>query len=628
MQGMQQDIARVLNVGSVYSIPAYQRPYSWKAEQWQGLIQDVLRVTTAKESDPNHWLGILLLTEEDSLHFPGDESEEKFSVIDGQQRIVSLVIWLAALSHHARDNNQVIAFDINNISKIYVQVSDRIALNFVLQNKWLSPEVYSLYGQSAILDAYYYFRFLLWLGENALLEEQPLKIPKFPELDSVSSIRTYWQNYIDSSRGSDLPRGNQVNAKELVEATRKRLNVYTLIHEPKQDESQSVIFNTLNGKRVELKPLDHVRNSIFVRMKSDVAEEIYKDYWEPAEDVLLSVNKKFDPGASFLYDYLISKLSSIELKNQGTITKSKGQIHFSKFTKNIRDASLADLIKQDLCVAMHCWPVVIREQNQVKINGVTFKFSDRVLQLLTSIREMSDGPANPLALYYLQAKVKGKLENDAELEKVLFLIENYLARKLLALEGLSPLRSRIMQICSNLKGSYEYDVLEEVIVNSGWNSDKDIKKDFETADFNKFKTSQVSAILRGIERKLSGGGAHFWKFGPKDYTLEHIYPRKDEKWITDLDSWKTNSRKMEKYRETLGNLTVVYFQHNSEVGNKTLKEKQIYPNAASGRAANLKIHDQWSKASRWTEKEISERSSILLTNALNYWKDLSADYEK
>jgi hypothetical protein len=628
MQGMQQEIAKVLNVGSAYSIPPYQRAYSWGPERWQGLIQDVLRVTTSKETDPDHWLGILLVTQEDNLHFPGDDSVNIYSVIDGQQRIVSLVIWLSALAHHAKDNRHSISFEIENISKLYVQISDQVPLKIVIENKWLSVEAEPFYGQSAILDAYYYFRFLLWLGEDALLEEQPLKFPKFPIGDFDGSIQKYWQDYVNSKRGLELPRGNSTNSQELIDATRKKLNVYTLIHDPNVDESQSIIFNTLNGMRVELEPLDHVRNSIFVRMKSQIASEIYEKYWKPAEDTLLSVNKKFDPGASFLYDYLIGKLSSQELKNQGTITKTKGQIHFAKLTRNLRDSTLGKFIEDDLTVAMHCWPLVVREVDQLRINSVPYRFAPRILELLTSIREMSDGPANPLALYYVQGRVKGEVENDEQLIKILSLIENYIARKILALEGLSPLRSRIMQVCSNLDGSYDYDSLEVALVNFGWNTDKEIKKDFRNSDFSSFKLSQVSAILRGIERKLSGAGSHFWKFGKKDYTIEHIYPREDKRWITDLEKWETTSRRMEKFRETLGNLTVVYHTHNSAVGNKPLKDKQEWPQNETGRATNLKIHSSWINSKRWTENEISERSEDLLESALNYWKDISVDYEK
>lgn len=628
MQGMQQEITKVLNVGSAYAIPPYQRPYSWDSERWQGLIQDVLRVTTAKDTDPDHWLGILLVTQEDNIQFPGDDSVNNYSIIDGQQRIVSLVIWLAALAHHAIDSNQTINFDIKNISKIFVQVSDKIPLELVLNNKWKSAQAQNFYGQSKILDAYYYFRFLLWLGENALLEEQPLKIPKFPADLSGITVESYWNNYVNSARGSDLPRGNPTNSQELIDATRKKLNVYTLIHDPNQDESQSIIFNTLNGMRVELKPLDHIRNSIFVRMNTQISNDIYENYWKSAEDALLSVSKKLDPGTTFLYDYLISKSYSSLLKNQGTITKNKGQIHFAKFTRNFRDSTLAKLISEDLTIAMHCWPLIVRSVDQIKINGIVYKFSDRVLQLLTSIRELSEGPANPLMLYYVQARVKGDIKTDKELEQRLEIIENYIARKILALEGLSPLRSQVMQICSKLNGKFEYEMLEETLVESGWNTDKEIRKYIKESDFSKFKLSQVGAILRGIERKLSGNGSYFFKLGKSDYTIEHIYPREDKRWLNDLEKWETSSRKMEKYRETLGNLTVVYHSHNSAVGNKPLKEKQEYPKNETGRAVDLKIHAGWINAKKWTEIEISQRTDDLLDSALNYWTDISKNYKQ
>jgi uncharacterized protein with ParB-like and HNH nuclease domain len=84
--------------------------------------------------------------------------------------------------------------------------------------------------------------------------------------------------------------------------------VVTLIHEPRIDEPQAVIFDTLNGNRTPLEPLDHVRNSIFVRLQTDIATSLYDEHWEPAEALLRDLKlKRQNPGVNFLYDYVISK---------------------------------------------------------------------------------------------------------------------------------------------------------------------------------------------------------------------------------------------------------------------------------------------------------------------------------
>lgn len=625
MQGIQQKIGKVLNIGSSYRIPAYQRHYEWGPDEWQGLIQDVLRVTTSSNSDPEHWLGILLLTNDETVQFPGNNSANTYSIIDGQQRIVTLYIWLSALAHHAESNKQNINFNLKDLSRLDVQIKDKRALEIVLKGEWLNSEIRSVYEDSSVLDAYYYFRFVLWLGESALLDEQPLKVPKINRFTGNQAIDDYWHQYLNSVKGRELTKSQEVNCQQLLDATLMKLNVYTLIHDPNVDEAQSVIFNTLNGKRVELKPLDHVRNSIFVRLDDPDASEVYESFWKPAEDYLLSVPKSMAPGSAFLYDYLISKKGSEQLKGVGTITKNKGQVFFNRYSQGKKAQELKKLISDDLTVAMHTWPVIMRHTNELKIRGVRHPITKRSLELLTSLKDLSDGPANPLTLYYLQAKVSGKLSSDQELEKILFLIENFLVRKILAREAFSPLRSRIMQICSALDSHYSYDRLEEELVNSGWNSDSQIRKNFVDSELS-YKSSQIGAVLRGIERKLSGESALFMELGKNSFTLEHIYPQDEKLWINDLDRWNTTSRRMSKFVNSFGNLTVVHHTHNSAVGNKSLKAKQDYP-TVEGHSANLRIHDTWLRAKKWTELEIKERSETLLDSALNYWKDVSDQYE-
>ena len=249
MQSLNQPVKRVLGSGSVYSIPPYQRAYKWTDELWQALIHDVLTIGTAPDSEPPHWLGILLLTSDESVRFPDDDSLSNFSVIDGQQRLVTLVIWLRALYHHAKDSGELINFDFEKIAKVNAQKVDQIPLKIALEDLWLDP-AYEKFSETSVVQAYHYFRFVLWLGEDALLEEQPIKVPKFVLPTNGVSVQELWTKYLSSSRAEGLTRGRPVATQGLIEATRARLLVFTLIHESRIDEPQAVLFDTLNGNRV------------------------------------------------------------------------------------------------------------------------------------------------------------------------------------------------------------------------------------------------------------------------------------------------------------------------------------------------------------------------------------------
>lgn len=618
VQSLNQPVKRVLGSGSVYSIPPYQRQYKWTDELWQALIHDVLTIGTAPDTEPPHWLGILLLTSDETVRFPDDDSLSNYSVIDGQQRLVTLVIWLSALYHHAKDNGEKINFDLEKIAKVNAQKVDQIPLKVALEDLWLDP-LYDKFSESRVVQAYHYFRFVLWLGEDALLEEQPIKVPKFVIPNEGTSLQQVWTKYLGSKKARGLRRGKPVAVQELIEATRNRLMVFTLIHEPRIDEPQAVIFDTLNGNRVQLEPLDHVRNSIFVRLEPEVASPLFEDYWEPAEHSLRDLKlARQNPGVNFIYDYVISKG---EKKKQGTINKTRGAAHFMKMTKNLKGQGLADFLRDDVILAMRAWPVVVRRKDSVEFHGVNTALSPLVLESISTIRELSTGPANPLVLHYLTARISGKL-TDRELLSRLYLVENYLVRLILSNEPLSPLRSKMMEICSFIENRIDEVTLKEALEKNGWVHDAMISKAFEKqALYEEAGSSALGAIFRGIEIQMSGSGANKFRVAKNQYTIEHIYPRKSGRWENDLTKWKTSTKKMADYLDTLGNLTVVTQEHNSRVGNKPLADKQEFPTII-GSSAPLRIHEDWIKAKQWTEKEIQSRSKSLLFWVFKHWPDL------
>ena len=74
--------------GVCIAVPSYQRAYSWEKAQWQQLIDDL------KESEGNYYLGHFLFE-----HPEGETDSDKLLVIDGQQRLTTLIIFFSCLRH-------------------------------------------------------------------------------------------------------------------------------------------------------------------------------------------------------------------------------------------------------------------------------------------------------------------------------------------------------------------------------------------------------------------------------------------------------------------------------------------------------------------------------------------------
>jgi hypothetical protein len=73
--------------GVSYQVPRFQRDYSWTAEEWEDLWEDIHETLSAPDRTA-HYMGYLVLQSTD---------DKTFDVIDGQQRLTTLSIFILAV---------------------------------------------------------------------------------------------------------------------------------------------------------------------------------------------------------------------------------------------------------------------------------------------------------------------------------------------------------------------------------------------------------------------------------------------------------------------------------------------------------------------------------------------------
>ncbi len=631
MQGLDGQIKAAFKKGNAYFIPPYQRGYAWDATRWQGLIQDVMEVATRTAAAPAHWLGVILLSDASIPNNPLNEEEATpYTVIDGQQRLVTLRVWMAALADYSAENAPNAGVSAKGLSQISVQKADRKSFEVAISNGWRDPAHHPLIGDGA-LAAYFYFRWLLWLGDEALLSPEPVPMAKLPAATptGVTGWEDYWATEAATAGMAKKLTGARINRHplkispaDLMTATRDGLRIFSIIHESSTDEEQAVIFDTLNGMRTELEPLDHVRNSLFVRLDHQTASALYDGHWESAESRLRALGtKRMRPERIFLYDYLISRG---ERKHQGSINASRTAVQFKAMVE--RDAGArADLetfLKDDVILAMSAWPCVIGKSRSFHHDSVTTTVSDRAWNLIRSIRTLTENPANPLVLFYLMEHKRrtSGIASTGELEARLFTIEAFLARQLLAGRPFSPLRAYFMEVMANVYPDPSESALEKALKND-WPTDSQARSFMKSAPFySHAKPAQIGAIMRGIERHVSGPACvDIWiGNGPAQYTIEHIYPQRPHAaWGTDFASWGASQAKMNGRVHRLGNLTIATKPFNSASGNKRLADKQA--DYKTLKNAPVGVHRGWLTAGTWDDAAIEARGDDLVDQALLYW---------
>ncbi len=102
-----------LSSGPTIVVPVYQRQYRWDIDGCEQLLSDIRTVADAGERQ-RHFLGSILSTRStDGAEQDADADE--LVLIDGQQRITTLMLLIAALQHTVRDDNPALAEDLGRV---------------------------------------------------------------------------------------------------------------------------------------------------------------------------------------------------------------------------------------------------------------------------------------------------------------------------------------------------------------------------------------------------------------------------------------------------------------------------------------------------------------------------------
>ncbi|MGN8526686.1 DUF262 domain-containing protein [Helicobacter pylori] len=226
--------------GTIFSIPVYQRNYTWAEENCEKLLQDIINTSQNKKT---HFMGSITYI----LHHIDDEKSlrqlQEFVIIDGQQRVTTIMLLLKAIE--TKIPNEEIKKEIDNLLNLSGQKlrlkpikSDKEAFDLVMQNR-----SHEIQGISHIRNNYKFFT---------------------KELD----------NYLN--------KGYRI---EEIYGAFLRLKIVAIGLELGEDDPQ-VVFESINATGVQLKGLDLIRNYLMMGENSDNQNRLYNTYWVPLEDWL------------------------------------------------------------------------------------------------------------------------------------------------------------------------------------------------------------------------------------------------------------------------------------------------------------------------------------------------------
>jgi len=600
-------------------VPLFQRQYVWQREKhWEPLWEDISRKFTdyldGRKDAPVHFLGAMVL---DLKQTPATHVGKR-QVIDGQQRLTTLQIFLAAFrdfcsAHGCEDmakecsnftlNKGMMAEPDVDKFKVWPTQLDRVQFIDVvgagsrvevMKRHPLRKRPYarSFEPRPRMVEAYFYF--------HEQLEEYFIGSQAEPPL------------------AAETPLAARVD--ECFQALKGALQVVEIDLE--QGDDAQIIFETLNARGEPLLPADLLRNFVFLRAarRGEPQEALYKQYWARFDDPFWRVEVKqgrlLRPRSDlFLQHFLASRLTA-DIPIKHLFVEHKFWID--------RNAPFASVKDELACLA--------RQGDDFRRIIAPAK-DDLLYGLVTFLDAYDVRTSYPLLLTMLDEGL-----DEAQWAKVSIVLESYLLRR--AVCGLTTKNyNRVfLGLTRALRrdGATPENLVKQLNEQNGdsteWPSDERFAESWRVQHaYQLLNNPKVVHILKRLSDTYLSGKNETVSFDGA-FTVEHIMPQQwingwhlpsgskgmpaDALWNAAKDDPRAEaSRNRNKLLQTFGNLTILTQALNSSVSNSEWAIKRPAVLKHSFLPINQMLHD----LEQWDESAIAKRSDELLARALKVW---------
>ncbi len=493
--------------GTIFSIPVYQRNYTWEEENCEKLLQDIVSISQNKKT---HFMGSITYI----LHLIDDEKSlrqlQEFVIIDGQQRITTIMLLLKAIE--TKIPNEEVKKEIDGLLNLSGQrlrlkpiKSDKEAFDLVMQNR-----SHEIQGVSHIRNNYKFFT---------------------KELD----------NYI--SKGYRI---------EEIYGAILRLKIVAIGLELGEDDPQ-VVFESINATGVQLKGLDLIRNYLMMGENSDNQNRLYETYWVPLENWLGDKDLN-DFIKTYLRIYFEDKFKEGEREVYYTLKDH----HREKFPDDIQG------LMSDMREYGRIYQIFLDRDHYFLHRGDPQQLANLRLRIKDLVK-IKFGVAKPFILRCARDFEEGKLDYENFCEILQILISYFVRRSVCgeSAPALTELLYSLYRQLENVSADALKRYLGKSVGQTAFPNDDKIKAAFLVR--NAYAANQVCKFILLEIEKLSNAEP------PREENLEveHFYPKTPtQEWRDRVGDYFTFEQD---YLNNFGNLTLS--GQNQRLGNKPYEAK-------------------------------------------------------
>ncbi|GAA9350431.1 DUF262 domain-containing protein [Helicobacter pylori] len=471
------------------------------------LLQDIVSISQNKKT---HFMGSITYI----LHWIDDEKSlrqlQKFVIIDGQQRVTTIMLLLKAIE--TKIQNEGIKKEIDNLLNLSGQrlrlkpiKSDKEAFDLVMQNR-----SHELQGVSRIRDNYKFF---------------------------TKELEYY------------ISKGYRI---EEIYGAFLRLKIVAIGLELGENDPQ-VVFESINATGVRLKGLDLIRNYLMMGENSDNQKHLYDNYWVPLENWLGEKDLN-----DFIKTYLRIYFEDKFKEGEHEVYYALKAHHRDNFSNDIQG------LMSDMREYGRIYQIFLDRDHYFLHRGDPQQLANLRLRVKDLVK-IKFGVAKPFVLRCARDFEEGKLDYENFCEILQILISYFVRRSVCG--DSTPALTRVLYSLYRQLENVSADALKRYLGKSvgqaAFPNDDKIKAAFLVR--NAYAANQVCKFILLEIEKLSNAEP------PKEENLEveHFYPKTPtQEWRDRVGDYFTFEQD---YLNNFGNLTLS--GQNQRLGNKPCEAK-------------------------------------------------------
>lgn len=610
-------IGDVLKDPKRFIVPIYQRTYAWtKARQLERFFDSIQakaqdRLAGTGPSYP-HYMGALLLSPRGKFAFG---TIPVFDVVDGQQRLTTYQIFLAALRDLAKANElgmvaeQLTAYLINTDTRI---MSDAKVERFKLQATSYDRDLY---------------RDLIDLDCDGLRNKYSDAFFKKGTIKETAPLplRAWWyfrdeaEEFLETDNKNDIQQRIVALSSAVLEDF--RVIVITL----EETDDAQVIFETLNSGGEPLAAMDLVRNDVFHRAirGGEDADELMESRWKVFEDSFWKQESTQGRLKKPRIDFFLAHVLAAETGKE--VLLSELYARYKAF------------------VASRGFKTVDEELNTLLRHVSTYRVlanpigEGALADLARELQVFNVTTAYPLVFVIASSEL-----DDVEKAAMYQLISSYIVRREIC--GLTPKAYNLtfLRVVAALRvngvsvKSFASVLTESEADTARFPTDQNLESAILTRpQYERMVAQRLNFILCQLERASRD------KFDETtglrdDLSIEHVLPEGwAEHWplpsgarsptgfiVPEDDPRRMEIETRQLLKHSLGNLTLLTMPNNARLGNLPFTQPETTTGKSKRevlRVSLLKMNQEIAANEEWNEGTIRDRALLLTKRAIRLW---------